>query len=188
MAACLLGALFREILIYPMLFALASTLLLPEGRALARSVAVARGNRRLRRGIRCARRRSCRAHVERAAAASWLRGGWGHFVATVRFFEGPFGAKPWLLPALIALGILGAVIVWRRDGRVGAFLTAVTAIPLAGFLVVGNGGVLDTGQLMGYWANPRRAGRPQPGPGRGRAGALAAGRSDRGRAAAGRRT
>ena len=82
----------------------------------------------------------------------WLRGGWGHFVATLRFFEGPFGAKPWLLPALIAAGILGAVIIWRREGRVGAFLTAVTAIPLAGFLVVGNGGVLDTGQLMGYWA------------------------------------
>ena len=86
------------------------------------------------------------------AAACGFEADGGHFVATLRFFEGPLGAKPWLLPALVALGIAGAVIVWRRDGRVGAFLTAVVAVPLAGFLVVGNGGVLDTGQLMGYWA------------------------------------
>ena len=150
-AACLLGALFREILIYPMLFALASTLLLPKGgrwrEAWPWLVGIA--------GFAAA----YAAHVVAVAGRTssgrgslWLRGGWGHFVATVRFFEGPFGAKPWLLPALIAVGILGAVIIWRREGRVGAFLTAVTAIPLAGFLVVGNGGVLDSGQLMGYWA------------------------------------
>jgi hypothetical protein len=108
--ACLLGALFREILIYPMLLALASTLLLPRGgrwrEAWPWLVGIA--------GFAAA----YAAHVVAVAGRTssgrgslWLRGGWGHFVATVRFFEGPFGAKPWLLPALIAAGILGAVII-----------------------------------------------------------------------------
>ena len=55
------------------------------------------------------------------------------------------------LPVLVVAGILGAVIVWRRQGRLGVLLTAITALPLAGFLVLGNAGVLESGKLMGYW-------------------------------------
>ena len=66
------------------------------------------------------------------SGALWMRGGLGHFVATVRFFEGPYGAKPWLLPVLIAAGILGAVIVWRRARRLGGFLIAGDGPPARG--------------------------------------------------------
>ena len=149
-AACLLGALLREILVYVMLFAPVSAVLLPRGRRWREVwpwlVGIAAfGAAYAAHVIAVAGRTSS------GSGALWMRGGLGHFVATVRFFEGPYGAKPWLLPVLIAAGILGAVIVWQRARRLGAFLIAVTALPLAGFLVVGNGGVLDSGQLMGYW-------------------------------------
>ena len=125
-AACLLGALLREILVYVMLFAPVSAVLLPRGRRWREVwpwlVGIAAfGAAYAAHVIAVAGRTSS------GSGALWMRGGLGHFVATVRYFEGRYGAKRRLLPVLIAAGIFGAVIVWRHARRLGAFLIAVTA-------------------------------------------------------------
>ena len=62
-AACLLGALFRGDTHLPDAVCTRQHPVAPEGRALARGVAVARGDCGLRRSVCRARCRSCRAHV-----------------------------------------------------------------------------------------------------------------------------
>jgi len=151
-AVLLAGAAFREILVYPMLVAAASTLLLPRERrwhelvpwlvglaafaALYAAHAIAIGGRVDPQG----------------SAGFWLRGGFGHLFATLGFLQTFFGGAPLFLPLLVVLGLAGAIIVMGHRRRLGAFLAATVGMPLVAFLFFGNAGrELDTGGITGYW-------------------------------------
>lgn len=151
-AAFLAGAVMREMLVYPMVLACATALLLPPrerwhaawpwlaglgafaGAYLAHALAI--GGR----------------VVPGAGYGFWMRGGVGHLMATLEFFGQYFGGKPWLLPSLVIAGVAGALAVRGGQRRVSVFLTAAIVAPLASFLILGNGGQeTATGGLSGYW-------------------------------------
>jgi len=151
-AVFVFGAAVRELLIYPTLLAAASALVLPAGRRwyalwpwlVGLTVFVA----------------AYSAHIVfiggRVGPGSgyrvWLQGGVDHLLATLRFFELFFGVGSWLLPFLTIVGLVGAMGIWNGQPRLSAFLTSMIAVPLAAFLVVGNGGIdLMSRQTLGYW-------------------------------------
>ena len=146
------SATLRELLVYPMLLAAASALLLPRKERW-------RAARPWLAGI-AAFAAVYAAHIAAVAGrvdtqtgyGYWTQGGPAHLAATLEFFAPYFGARPLLLPLLVVLGIAGALSVWASQRRLSAFLTATVAGPLAAFLVFGNGGTeVATGTPSGYW-------------------------------------
>jgi hypothetical protein len=151
-AVMLAAAALREILVYPMLLAAASALTLPRDRRwrdtwpwLAGLGAFA--------ALYAAHAAAIAGRVDpEGGVGFWMRGGFEHLLATLGFLRLFFGGAPWLLPVLTAVGLAGAVIVMLRRQRLGVFLTAAIAVPLAAFLFFGSGGrELDTGGIAGYW-------------------------------------
>lgn len=148
----LLAAGLREILIYPLLLAAASTLLLPKGNRLT-----ALGPWLAGLGCFCviyaAHALAIGGRIDKTGSVGfWMNGGVEHLVSTLRFLEQLFGGAPWFVPLLVATGLAGAVSIARSQRRLGTFLVAAIASPLITFLVLGSGGRdLITGAVGGYW-------------------------------------
>jgi len=152
MLVMLLAAVFREIMIYPMLLAAASVLLLPSGERLKALVPWLAGFG-IFGAIYAAHALAIDGRVDRAGTVGfWLHGGFDHLVATLRFFEQLFAGAPWFVPLLVAAGLAGAAVVVRSQRRLGLFLVAVIAVPHMAFLLFGGTGRdLITGSVAGYW-------------------------------------
>lgn len=152
MFVMLLAAAFREILIYPMLLAAASVILLPKGTRLRELWPWLTGLGVFS-VIYAAHALAIAGRVDHAGSVGfWMHGGIRHLVATIRFFEQLFGAEPWFVPMLVFAGLAGAVTIVRSQRRLGAFLVAVVAIPLVTFLFFGSAGRdMITGAVPGYW-------------------------------------
>lgn len=152
MLVMLLAAVFREIMIYPMLLAAASVLLLPRGQRLKQLWPWLLGLC-IFGAIYAAHALAIDGRVDRAGTVGfWLHGGFDHLVATLRFFEQLFAGAPWFVPLLVAAGLTGAAVMVPSQRRLGLFLVAVIAVPLLAFLFFGGTGRdLITGSVAGYW-------------------------------------
>jgi len=152
MGVMLLAAVFREILIYPMLLAAASVLLLPSGQRLKalRPWLLGLGIFGV---IYAAHALAIDGRVDQTGTVGfWIRGGFAHLVATLRFFEQLFAGAPWFVPLLVLAGLAGAVTLLPSQRRLGAFLVAAVAVPHVAFLFLGGTGRdLITGSVGGYW-------------------------------------
>lgn len=151
-AVMLLAASMREILLYPMLLAAGSALLLPRAqwrRAIWPWLAGI--------GVFCliyaAHTLAIAGRVDKAGSVGfWMNGGLAHLVATQRFFEQLLGGAPLFVPMMVGSGLAGAVLIARRNLRLGAFLTAAVLIPHITFLFFGSAGRdMITGAVPGYW-------------------------------------
>ena len=151
-AACLAGAVLRELLVYPLVLAAASTLLLPSEKRWRETWPWLAGLACFA-AVYAAHIHAIAGRVSpRLGYGFWLRGGPGHLLATVQFFGLYFGGKPWLMPGLVMVGIAGAVCVVRTERRLSVFLVVATTAPLLAFLVFGNGGQeTASGAVSGYW-------------------------------------
>ena len=151
-AAFFAGAVLRELMIYPMILAAATALMVPKGQRwrAARPWLVALGAFVL---VYAAHVMAVAGRVSPTTGYSrWLSGGVSHLLATVQFFAPYFGGRPWLMPVLVVTGIIGAILVRGRQVRLSTFLASVVIAPLVAFLVFGNGGEeLSTGAVSGYW-------------------------------------
>lgn len=151
-AVMLLAASMREILLYPMLLAAASALLLPreQWRKAISPWLVGIGVFAL---IYAAHTLAIAGRVDKSGSVGfWLNGGLAHLVATQRFFEQLLGGAPLFVPVMVAAGLAGAVLTVRRNQRLGAFLTAAVLIPHVTFLFFGSAGRdMITGAVPGYW-------------------------------------
>lgn len=151
--AMLLAAAMREILLYPMLLAACSVLLLPRHRWLkdGRPWLVGMCTFIL---IYAAHAAAIAGRVDKTGSVGfWLNGGPAHLLATQRFFEQLFGGAPVFVPALVICGLVGGLLIVRHDQRLGAFLTLSVLCPHLTFLVAGSAGRdLVTGAVPGYWA------------------------------------
>jgi len=152
-AVMLLAASLREILLYPMLLAGASALLLPKEKWAKELWPWLLGF-----AIFCviyaAHTAAIGGRVDKSGSVGfWLNGGVGHLVATQRFFEQLFGGAPLFVPLMVVAGLVGAVMTFRVQVRLGVFLTACVLIPHITFLFFGSAGRdMVTGAVPGYWA------------------------------------
>jgi len=152
MLVMLLAAVFREIMIYPLLLAAASALLLPRGARLKALVPWLTGLG-IFGAIYAAHALAIDGRVDHAGSVGfWTHGGLAHLVATLRFFDHLFAGRPWFFPMLVAAGLAGAVNIMRSHKRLGTFLVAAIVVPHVAFLFLGgNGRDMITGVLVGYW-------------------------------------
>lgn len=152
MLVMLLAAVFREILIYPMLLAAGSAMLLPKDKRLEQLWPWLTGIG-IFSAIYAAHALAIDGRIDKAGSVGfWMNGGVAHLVSTLRFFEQLLGGAPWFVPLLVAAGLAGAMAVERNQRRLGVFLVATIASPLITFLVLGSGGRdLITGAVGGYW-------------------------------------
>jgi hypothetical protein len=152
MLVLLLAAVFREILIYPVLLGAASALLLPRGERLKALWPWLCGL-----GIfgmvYAAHAMAIGGRVDKAGSVGfWMNGGSAHLVATLRFFEQLFAGAPWFIPMLVLAGLSGAVMMVRNQSRLGMFLAAAVLMPHLTFLFLGSAGRdMVTGAVPGYW-------------------------------------
>jgi hypothetical protein len=59
-----------------------------------------------------------------------------------------------MLPLLFLLGVIGAVVAYRRAGwSFAAFGVLALVLPLLAFLKIGNLAVAASGQQINYWGN-----------------------------------
>ncbi|MDD2882890.1 MAG: hypothetical protein PHQ58_20960 [Rhodoferax sp.] len=153
MCVMLLAAVFREILIYPMLLAAASVVTLPMGQRLKALWPWLAGFG-IFGAIYAAHASAIDGRVDQAGSVGfWIHGGLAHLAATLRFFDQLFAGAPWFVPMLVLAGLAGAVTLLLGQRRLGAFLVAVIAVPHMAFLFFGGTGRdLITGSVGGYWA------------------------------------
>lgn len=152
MFVMLLAAVFREILIYPMLLAAASVAMLPKGQRLKQLWPWLAGFG-IFGVIYAAHALAVGGRVDQAGTVGfWMHGGFAHLAATLRFFEQLYAGAPWFVPLLVLAGLAGAVAMVSSQRRLGMFLLAVIAVPLVAFLFFGGAGRdLITGSVAGYW-------------------------------------
>lgn len=152
MFVLLLAAVFREILIYPMLLAAASVVMLPMGQRLKQLWPWLAGFG-IFGVIYAAHALAIGGRVDQAGTVGfWLHGGLAHMAATLRFFEQLFAGSPWFVPMLVLAGLAGAVTMVPSQKRLGLFLVAAIAVPHVAFLFFGGTGRdLITGSVGGYW-------------------------------------
>jgi hypothetical protein len=87
-------------------------------------------------------------HVQ--SASIFMQGGWAFVVAAFRWSSNFVGGGMWTLVILCLMAILGAALVPARAEKVFAIL--VVSLPLAAFLVFGNGAYEPTtGRAVNYW-------------------------------------
>jgi len=148
----LLAAVFREILIYPMLLAAASVVLLPKGQRL-KALGPWLAGLAIFGMIYAAHALAIDGRIDKAGSVGfWMNGGVAHLVSALRFFEQLFAGAPWFVPIMVLVGLAGAASLVRSQLRLGLFLVATIASPLITFLVLGSGGRdLITGAVGGYW-------------------------------------
>lgn len=149
----LLAASVREILLYPMLLAGASVLLLPKEKWVKEAWPWLAGFAGFC-VIYALHVAAIAGRVDKSGSVGfWLNGGVAHLVATQRFFEQLFGGAPLFVPVLVAAGLVGALLTVRSHRRLGVFLTACVLIPHVTFLFFGSAGRdMITGAVPGYWA------------------------------------
>jgi len=147
------GAAIRELLLYPVLITAASVVMLPKGTRW-REVWPWLAGVSVFAAAYAAHVVAIAGRVDPNVSYSyWFNGGPSHLLATLRFFETFFGGGAWLVPVLVFVGIAGAMSVYRDQARLAVILTAMTAAPLAAFLIFGSGApALETGLTSGYWA------------------------------------
>lgn len=154
-AVMLLAASMREILLYPMLLAGASVLLLPREKWIKEAWPWLTGFAGFC-VVYALHVAAIGGRVDKSGSVRfWLNGSVAHLVATQRFFEQLFGGAPLFVPVpvLVAAGLVGVLLVLRSQKRLGAFLTTCVLIPHITFLFFGSAGRdMITGAVPGYWA------------------------------------